>query len=115
MDGSIHVRNKNKRYILSKEINANEINANEISQKSCILPLPPIAGEDEKVMKEQFLFEKRMQEQTDLIQKLKEKTERDDVRYMRSRNRQLYHKEHGRLANIPKSVSLNSPYLSLQI
>ena len=110
IDGSIHVCNKNKRYILSKEINANEI-----LQKSCILPLPPVAGESEKVMKEQFFREQESLKQEDIVRKLNEKTKEDEARHIRSRNRQLYHKEHGRLANMPKSASSNSSCLSLQI
>ncbi len=89
MDGSIHVCNKNKRYVLSKEINANEV-----LQKSCTLPLPPVIGENEKEIKEQFLREQESLKQEDIVRKLNEKTKEDEVRHMRSRNRQLYHKEH---------------------
>lgn len=89
MDGSIHICNKNKRYILSKEIDMNGI-----LPKSCVLPLPPVAGEDEKVMKEQFLREQESLKQEDIVRKLNEKTKEDEARHIRSRNRQLYHKEH---------------------
>src|ERR1035437_3949633 len=94
MDGSIHICNKNKRYVLSKEINANDI-----PKKPCTLPFPPVIGEDEKIIREQFLREKDILGEEDRLQKLKEKTKKDEIRNIRSKNRQLYHKEHGRLAS----------------
>lgn len=108
MDWSLHISNKNKKYIISKEINISSI-SNDISKKSCSLPLPPVEWEDERLLKE-------LLEQDNINKKLKEKIERDELRLSLSKKRQIYYKEAWRLAGkMSKVNSNNSNNLVLQI
>ena len=107
MDWSLHISNKNKKYIISKEININSI-SNDISKKSCNLPLPPVEWEDERLLKE-------LLEQKNIEKKLKEKIERDELRLSLSKKRQIYYKEAWRLAGkMNKANSIETNNLVLQ-
>ena len=84
MDGTIRVTNKNRKYVISKE-------ASSLPKKSCTLPLPPLIGEDEKLIREQCIQEKERLEQEDMVRRGYEKQERDMARHIRSKERQLYY------------------------
>jgi hypothetical protein len=51
MDGTLHVTNKNKKYVISKEMDS-------LPKKSCMLPLPPVVGEDERSIQKRCILEK---------------------------------------------------------
>jgi len=102
MDWSLNISNKNKRYIISKEINPDQI-----PKRYCSLPLPPVDWEDEKLVREKI-------EQEKLVKKLEEQNERDEARYNKSKIRQLYYKEHWRFADIPKSILVETNRLVIQ-
>lgn len=87
MDGTIHVSNKNRRYVISKEISMSSV-----PTRSSILPLAPVAGEDEEVAKkiaETLMLQKQKEESK---RKLQEKIARDEERNRISKERQEFHK-----------------------
>jgi len=92
MDWNLNISNRNKKYIISKEINVTNI-----PKRYCRLPFPPVEWEDEKLVREKF-EEKRM------TKKIEEENKRNKARYNKSKIRQLYYQEHWRFASIPKSI-----------
>ena len=102
MDGSIHIRNKNKKSVLSKIVDICNT-----SRKSPACPLPPVAWESEGEAKKEL---RRQQEQDDQKRKeeherkLQKKKEQEASRQRMSKERQAYHKEHGRLSKFHPTI-----------
>ena len=86
MDMSIHIRNKNGDYIISKELQ-------ELPPKLSKLPLPPLITEDANTTK----LEYRAHLQEDALRKQTEqKQKRDSDKSTQSLLRQQFYKEHAR-------------------
>jgi hypothetical protein len=85
MNGSIHVLNKNGKYIISKELDY-------LPRKSCILPLPPIIWEDEQVVKELIMQENRALKERQAQSMLDRGKERSEKRHAESKARQMYYR-----------------------
>lgn len=98
MDWSLCISNKNRKYIISKEVDI-KLKSDDISRKSYNLPLPPVEWEDENKIKE--LLEKESTEK-----KIREKIEKEEARLVISKKRQIYYKEFWRLAGKINTITL---------
>ena len=65
INGKLLVSNKNKKYILSKEITEMQI-----TRKNCSLPLPPTIGENEQILKDEIIKQTEQKEEQEKQQKI---------------------------------------------
>lgn len=82
MNNELFVSNKNKKYILSKEITEMHI-----TRRSCVLPLPPTIWEDEQLLKDTVCKQAEQKKDRERRQKIQEASKT---------NIQTYFEKHGK-------------------
>ncbi len=70
-----------------------------------MLPLPPVVGEDETRVREQYILERERQKQEELRRKTEEKLKRDAERHVKSKEKQAHYRKLRQSSGMSKLTS----------